>query len=127
MPGGGFTPNQFKRKTGSVVSGVAVSTKITDSPGAMLLMPFKATAAMGDSELSFIFQPVISTAVAPVFVTSNYHKKTDLLTAASELFGLMDASRAGKLESGRTVLLVFLIFHRRTEASSSSFKTASKG
>ena len=35
--------------------------KITDSPGAMLVMPLSATAAAKALELSSIFQPVMST------------------------------------------------------------------
>ena len=53
--------------------------KITDSPGAMLVMPFKGTAATGDSELSSTFQPVMSTGAAPVLVTSNQSAPTGLL------------------------------------------------
>ena len=53
--------------------------KITDSPGAMLVMPFSVTAAAGDSELSSTFQPVMSTALAPVLVTSNQSAPTGLL------------------------------------------------
>ena len=62
-----------------VVAGVAVSKKITDSPGAMLVIPLRATDAAKEPELSSIFQPVISTAVAFVFVTSNQSARTGLL------------------------------------------------
>ena len=53
--------------------------KITDSPGAMLVMPLKGTAAAKDSELSSTFQPVMSTGPAPVLVTSNQSAPTGLL------------------------------------------------
>src|SRR5262245_11961476 len=66
--------------------------KITDSPGAMLAMPFKATAAAKDSELSSIFQPARSTALPPTFVTSNQSAPTGLLPldhgATSEMISL---------------------------------------
>ena len=42
-------------------------------------MPLSATAAAGEPELSSIFQPVISTAVAFVLVTSNQSAATGLL------------------------------------------------
>src|SRR5262245_47741686 len=45
--------------------------KITDSPGARLLMPFKATEVSNEAESSSIFQPAMLTGVAPVFVSSN--------------------------------------------------------
>ena len=53
--------------------------KITDSPGAMLVMPFRATAVAKEFELSSIFQPAMFTALAPVFVTSNQSAPTGLL------------------------------------------------
>ena len=45
--------------------------KITDSPAAMLVTPFKATAVANALESSSILQPVMFTGLAPVFVTSN--------------------------------------------------------
>ena len=45
----------------------------------MLVIPFNATAAAGDCELSSTFQPVISTATALVLVTSNQSAPTGLL------------------------------------------------
>src|SRR5579871_2992334 len=45
--------------------------KMTDSPGAMLVMPFRATAEAKELELSSIFQPVMFTALALTLVTSN--------------------------------------------------------
>src|SRR5262245_47466004 len=53
--------------------------KITASPGAMLVTPFKGTAAANDSELSSILQPVMSTAAPPTLVTSNQSAPTGLL------------------------------------------------
>ena len=50
--------------------------KITDSPGAMLVMPFKATAEPKALELSSIFHPVMFAALAPVLVTSNQSAAT---------------------------------------------------
>ena len=52
--------------------------KITDSPGPMLVTPFKGTAATGDSELSSTFHPVTSTGAAPMLVTSNQSAPTGL-------------------------------------------------
>src|SRR5262245_29380736 len=53
--------------------------KITDSPGARLVMPFKATALSNRAESSSIFQPVMVTLVAPVFVSSNQSAAYGLL------------------------------------------------
>src|SRR5262245_45571080 len=53
--------------------------KITDSPGAMLVIPPRANAAVGDSEPSSTFHPVMSTALAPMLVTSNQSAATGLL------------------------------------------------
>src|SRR5262245_37007093 len=50
----------------------------TDSPALMLVIPARATAAAGDPELSSIFQPVMSTANAVPFVTSNQSAATGL-------------------------------------------------
>src|ERR1700750_1297303 len=58
---------------------VPPSRKMTDSPGAMLVIPLKATVAANESELSSILQPVMSTAKAVVFVTSNQSAPTGLL------------------------------------------------
>ena len=55
-----------------------VSMKMTDSPGAMLVMPFRVAAPTKDCESSSVFQPVIFTAVARVFVTSNQSAATGL-------------------------------------------------
>ena len=55
--------------------------KITDSPAAMLVMPFSGTAAANDSELSSIFQPVMSTARAAVLVTSNQSARDGAVAA----------------------------------------------
>ena len=51
---------------------------ITDSPGAMLVIPLSATAPAGDCELSSIFQLVMSIGVAPVFDSSNQSPPTGL-------------------------------------------------
>ncbi len=48
-----------------------LSMKMTDSPGAIVVIPLRGTEAAKLSWLSSILQPVISTAVAPPFVTSN--------------------------------------------------------
>ncbi len=53
--------------------------KITDSPGAMLSMPLRASAAAGDSELSSTFQPVMVTGLSLMLVTSNQSAPTGLL------------------------------------------------
>jgi len=68
---GGFAPNHTDLKAGITVAGLALSIKITDSPGAMLVMPFKATAEPKEFELSSIFQPLMFAAAVPVLVTSN--------------------------------------------------------
>src|SRR4051812_25847026 len=56
--------------------------KMTDSPGAMEVMPLRATAAPNELELSSIFQPAMLTAVGPVLVTSNQSAPTGLLLLA---------------------------------------------
>ena len=53
-----------------------VSKKITDSPAAILVIPVKAKAAVKEFELSSTFQPVISSAVVPLLVTSNQSAAT---------------------------------------------------
>ena len=45
--------------------------KITDSPAAMLVMPFSKTEVLKELESSSIFQPVILTAERLTLVTSN--------------------------------------------------------
>ncbi len=50
---------------------VAFSKKTADFPAGMLVTPRSATAVANAFELSSIFQPVMSTALVPVFVTSN--------------------------------------------------------
>src|SRR5262245_35731404 len=64
---------------GSGLLPTGTSMKMTDSPGAMLVMPLSAAAAANDCELSSIFQPEIFTANAVVFVTSNQSAPTGLL------------------------------------------------
>ena len=78
-PAGGLLPNQVFKNFALVESGVDVSMKITDSPGAILVMPFSATEAANEPELSSIFQPVMSALVALVLVTSNQSAATGLL------------------------------------------------
>ncbi len=68
---GTLVPNQAVLNAGIVVSGVAVSRKITDCPGAILVTPLRDTELAEELELSSIFQPVMSTALVPIFVTSN--------------------------------------------------------
>src|SRR5262245_14871593 len=58
---------------------LGTSMKMTDSPGAMLVMPLRGTAAANDCELSSIFQPEIFTAKAVGFVTSSQSAPTGLL------------------------------------------------
>ena len=82
--------------------------KITDSPGAMLVMPFSGTAPAGDSELSSIFQPVMTAADAPMFVTSNQSAPTGLLPldhgATSEMInGVRAGDAAGRADLVRIV------------------------
>src|SRR5262249_7136678 len=50
---------------------LAVSMKITDSPGLMLATPFKGTETANEFELSSIVQPSRLTDEVPKFVTSN--------------------------------------------------------
>src|SRR5262249_44846022 len=45
--------------------------KITDSPGAIVVMPFKGTALPKDFESSSIFQPAMFAVAEPILVTSN--------------------------------------------------------
>ena len=74
---GTLEPNQWVRNASALV-GSLFSMNTTDSPAAMLVMPFSATAAAGEPELSSIFQPVISTANGEEFVTSNQSKPIGL-------------------------------------------------
>src|SRR5215831_18500911 len=52
--------------------------KITDSPGAMLVTPFRGTETANEFELSSIVQPTRLTADVPKFVTSNQSRATGL-------------------------------------------------
>ena len=67
--------------------------KITDSPAAMLVMPFSATEALNELELSSIFQPVILTAERPTLVTSNQSapKVVPLLHGATSVMTTLGA------------------------------------
>src|SRR5262249_6796970 len=76
----------------------SLSMKITDSPAAMLAMPFNAMADPKDLESSSIFHPVISTAALPRFVTSNQ-------SAASGLFPL-DHGATSEMMSAPVPLVV---------------------
>src|SRR5262249_15431502 len=51
--------------------GAAVSMKITDSPGAMLVTPFRGTETANEFELSSIVQPTRLTDEVPKCVASN--------------------------------------------------------
>src|SRR5262245_27009972 len=66
--------------------------KITDSPGAMLVTPFKARADPNEFELSSTFHPAMFAAAVPTFVTSNQSSPTGLLPldhgATSEMIRL---------------------------------------
>ena len=66
-------------KVALVAARSAVSMKITDSPGAMLVTPLSVTAVANASELSSTFQPVMLTGVEPELVTSNQSAPTGLL------------------------------------------------
>src|SRR5262249_40488570 len=75
--------------------------KMTDSPGAMDVMPFSATEFANRFESSSIRQPEISTAAGPVFVTSNQSAMSGLLPldqgATSEITsGLAAAAGRGR-------------------------------
>src|SRR5690242_20427428 len=52
---------------------------MTDSPGAMLETPFRATETLKRFELSSIRQAVVLMAGAPTFVTSNQSTPSELL------------------------------------------------
>src|SRR5215813_11923030 len=58
---------------------VAVSMKITDSPGAMLVTPFNGTDTANEFELSSIVQPTRLTDAVPKLVTSNQSRASGLL------------------------------------------------
>jgi hypothetical protein len=66
-----LVPNQVLRKDAPTVVGEGVSRKITDSPAAMLVIPFRATDDAKEFEASSIFQPLMLTAALPVLVSSN--------------------------------------------------------
>ena len=53
--------------------------KITDSPAAMVVMPLKAIDEVKAFELSSTLEPVMSTALELLFVTSNQSAPTELL------------------------------------------------
>ena len=53
--------------------------KITDSPGPMLVTPFKRRGTANEFELSSIRQPVMSIAAELELVTSNQSAATGLL------------------------------------------------
>src|SRR5262245_34947465 len=73
-----FVPNQFERKAALTLVLVSelVSRKITDSPGAMLVIPLIGTEAAKDCVLSSTFQPVMSTGVGPMLESSNQSAAT---------------------------------------------------
>src|SRR5262252_1646117 len=58
---------------------LAVSMKITDSPGLMLATPFRGTETANEFELSSIVQPTRLTADVPKFVSSNQSEASGLL------------------------------------------------
>src|SRR5262249_39775857 len=55
------------------------SMKMTDSPAPMLVIPLRGTAKLKELELSSIFQPLMFTALAPVFGNANQSSATGLL------------------------------------------------
>ena len=61
---------------------MAISMKITASPGAMLVTPNIGTAEAMACELSSIFQPVMFAVVVPMLVTSNQSAPIPLLLPA---------------------------------------------
>src|SRR5439155_23596178 len=69
-------------------------------PGAMLPTPLSGTAAANDSELSSIFQPVMSTAAPPTFVASNQSAWTGLLPLAHGATSEMINLPAGPIDPG---------------------------
>ena len=62
-----------------IAVGSADSTKITDSPAPIVVIPFRATAEANTAELSSNFQPVMSMGLELVLVTSNQSAPTGLL------------------------------------------------
>lgn len=77
-PAGAPAPNHRALKL-SMTAVEALSMKITDSPGAILVMPFSATAEPNAFELSSTFQPVMFAAPVPMLVTSSQSAKIGLL------------------------------------------------
>src|SRR4051794_38312304 len=53
--------------------------KMTDSPGAMLVMPLRGTAEPKDAELSSTFHPAMLMAASLTLVTSNQSAENGLL------------------------------------------------
>src|SRR6185436_5356302 len=68
---GGLAPNQSDLKAALLPARSVVSRKITDSPGAMLVMPFNSTAVLKERESSSTLQPTMFAVAVPIFVTSN--------------------------------------------------------
>src|SRR5262245_52521944 len=70
------------------------SMKITDSPGAMLVIPVIGTALPNKWELSSTFQPAMFCVTVPMFVTSNQSEPSWLLPldqgATSEMMSVDD-------------------------------------
>ncbi len=71
--------NQSRTKPVAAAARLEFSMKMTDSPGAMWVIPLSGTESAKLSELSSIIQPVISTVVAPPLVTSNQSLAKGLL------------------------------------------------
>ena len=86
-PAGAVPPNQVLTKLAWVAGRLVVSRKITDSPGAMLVMPFSATAAAGDCELSSTFQPLMSMAKVKLEQLSEHGALLDRYGASVRVLG----------------------------------------
>jgi hypothetical protein len=69
--------------------------KITDSPGAISVMPFSAIADAKVFESSSTFQPVMLTGVAPLFVSSNQSAAYGALPLAQGVTSVMKTDADG--------------------------------
>ena len=107
MPVGRVPPNQVLTKAAILVA--SPSIRMADWPGAIVVTPLRATALAKLAELSSIFQPVISTALALRLVTSNQSAATPGLLlldqgATSEMISVVGFSVASVMAKVKVVL-----------------------
>ena len=80
-----------------------VSKKITDSPGAMLVIPVNGNDAVKEFELSSTFQPVISRGALPLLVTSNQSAPTLVVLLDQEATSVILTETIGTVSTKTSV------------------------